>query len=160
MTVTAKMTNAPTPAVSLREITEETVVTICRLSDTLSAPQNKMVATNAQSIAEAHFCKHAWFRAIYAGETPAGFIMLNDDSETPEYSLWRLMVAQPCQRRGYGAEAIRLLIEYVRTRPGAKELLVSCEEGEGSPEGFYARLGFRRNGSMLDEEVVMSLPLQ
>jgi diamine N-acetyltransferase len=58
--------------VSLREITEETVVTVCRLSDTLSPLQKKMVAPNAQSIAQAHFSEHAWFRAIYADEKPVG----------------------------------------------------------------------------------------
>jgi diamine N-acetyltransferase len=149
----------PTARVRLREITEETVIAICELSDTLSAPQRKMVATNAQSIAQAYFNKHAWFRAIYAGEAPVGFLMLSDDPDLPEYFLWRLMIAGPYQGLGYGRQAIRLLVDHVRTRPGAKELLVSCEEGEGSPEGFYARLGFARNGLILDEEIVMSMAL-
>ena len=145
--------------VSLREITAETVVTICNLSDTLTAPQNKMVAPNARSIAQAHFSTYAWFRAIYAGETPVGFIMLYDNPEDPEYFLWRLMIAAPHQGKGYGRQAIEHLIAYVKTRPNAKELLVSCDQGEGSPEGFYRRLGFARNGNVEDEEVVLSLPL-
>ena len=148
------------PIVTLREITEETVIPICRLSDTLSAPQKKMVAPNAISIARAHYNKYFWCRAIYADETPVGFMMLYDNLEEPRYFLWRLMIAGPCQGLGYGEKAVRLLVEYVRTRPGAKELLVSCEEGEGSPEGFYAKLGFKRTGEMLDDEVVMSLALE
>ena len=146
--------------VTLREITEETVVSICKLSDTLSALQKKMVAPNAQSIAQAHYNKYFWFRAIYADETPVGFIMLYDNPEEQKYFLWRLMIAGPCQGLGYGKKAVQLLIEYVRTRPGARVLLVSCEEGEASPEGFYAKLGFRRTGEMLDDEVVMSLALE
>jgi diamine N-acetyltransferase len=146
--------------VSLREISEETVISICKLSDTLSAQQKKMVAPNAQSIAQAHYSKHFWFRAIYADETPVGFIMLYDNPEEPTYFLWRLMIAGPCQGLGYGEKAVQLLIEYVRRRPGAKELLVSCEEGEGSPEGFYAKLGFKRTGEMQGEEVVMRLTLE
>jgi diamine N-acetyltransferase len=51
------------------------------------------------------------------------------------------------------------LIEYVRTRPGAKELRVSCGEGEGSPEGFYQSLGFERTGEMEENEVVLRLAL-
>lgn len=145
--------------VSLREITAETVVTICNLSDTLTAPQNKMVAPNARSIAQAHFSTYAWFRAIYADETPVGFIMLYDNPADPEYFLWRLMIAAPHQGKGYGRQAIEHLIAYVKTRPSAKELLVSCGQGEGSPEGFYRRLGFGRNGNMADGEVVLSLPL-
>ena len=145
--------------VSLREITAETVVSICNLSNTLPEQQQRAVAPNAQSIAQAHFSQYAWFRAIYADETPVGFIMLYDNPEEPKYFLWRLMIAGHCQKLGYGKKAIELLIEHVRRRPGAEELLVSCVEGEGSPEGFYAKVGFKRTGEMLGKEVVMRLKL-
>ena len=149
-----------TAQVSLREITAETVRQICKLSDTLSPAQQRMVAPNGQSIAQAHFEPKAWFRAIYADETPVGFIMLYDDPDEPEYFLWRFMLAGPYQRLGFGRQAIALLLDYIRTRPGARELLTSCGEGEGSPEGFYTRLGFQRTGEMLDDEVVLVLPLE
>jgi diamine N-acetyltransferase len=148
-----------TARVSLREITAETVISVCRLSDTLAEPQRRMVAPNAISIAQAHFSQHAWFRAIYADEEPVGFIMLYDNPNEPTYFLWRLMIAATQQGKGYGRKAIEHLIEYVRMRPRATELLVSCHEGEGSPEGFYQALGFRRNGQMEGDEVVLSLSL-
>ena len=150
----------PQSAVSLREITADTVYTVCRLSDTLEVPQKNMVASNAMSIAEAHFSTHAWFRAIYAGDTPVGFIMLHDSLEdSPGYFLWRLMVAAPYQGMGFGRRAVEQLIEMVRSRPGAKVLGVSCGQGEGSPEGFYLKLGFKRDGRMFDDEVGLSLDL-
>jgi diamine N-acetyltransferase len=145
--------------VTLQEITEETVISICKLSDTLSVAQRKMVAPNGQSIAQAHYNESFWFRAIYADVTPVGFIMLYDDPVKPNYFLWRLMIAGPCQGMGFGSRAVQLLIEHVRLRPGARELKVSCAEGVESPEGFYAKLGFKRTGEMLGEEVVMSLSL-
>ena len=58
--------------VSLREVTSETVRQICKLSDTLSEAQKRMVAPNAVSIAQAHFEKLAWFRAVYEDEEPGG----------------------------------------------------------------------------------------
>jgi diamine N-acetyltransferase len=149
----------PESTVSLREITEETVEEIINLSKTLSEAQRTMVADNAKSIAQAHFSKHAWFRAIYADETPVGFIMLYDNPEEPEYFLWRLMVAGPHQGKGYGQKSIELLLEYVRTRPGAKELVTSCGQGEASPEGFYHHLGFERNGKMYGDEIGLRLKL-
>jgi len=149
----------PEAPVSLREVTGETVIEICKLSNTLQPPQTHMVAPNSISIAEAHFEPHAWFRAIYAGETPVGFIMLYDDPDEPVYFLWRLMIAAPYQGYGFGRRAVEQLIDYVKTRPGATELLVSCGEGEGSPEGFYHKLGFRRNGKMYDDEVGLALAL-
>ena len=38
--------------------------------------------------------------------------------------------------------------------------ICSCEEREGSPEGFYAKSGFKRTGKMQGEEVVLSLTLE
>jgi diamine N-acetyltransferase len=154
----------PDAEVSLREITADTVRAICRLSDTLVPPKKYMVAPNAISIAQAYFEPKAWFRAIYAGDLPVGFVMLYDNpgdppGHEPDYFLWRFMIAGPYHGRGYGRRAIELLIEYVKTRPGAKELEVSCGEGPGSPEGFYHKLGFERSGKMFDDEVGLRLPL-
>ena len=149
----------PVAEVSLREITAETVREVCRLSDTLTPPRKYMVAPNAISIAQAHFSEHAWFRAIYADDTPVGFLMLYDDPQEPEYFLWRLMIAGPHHGKGFGRRAIALLADHVRTRPGAAVLETSCGQGPGSPEGFYRKLGFERNGKVIGEEVGLSLIL-
>lgn len=149
----------PYTEVSLREITENTVMTVCRLSDTLTDPQTMMVAPNAMSLAQALFSKKAWYRAIYAGKAIVGFLMLYDDEEQPRYFLWRLMIASTYQGRGYGAQAIQRLVEYVKTRPNAKELLVSCVLGPGSPEQFYLKVGFVSTGEFLHDELVLKMSL-
>jgi diamine N-acetyltransferase len=149
----------PELEVSLRKITKDSVRDICRLTDTLTPPKKQMVAPNAVSIAQAYFSEYAWFRAIYAGETPVGFIMLYDNSEEPEYFLWRLMVAEQYHGMGFGRRAVELLVDYVKTRPGAEVLGTSCGQGPGSPEGFYKRIGFERNGKMHGKEVGLSLTL-
>ena len=149
----------PEAKVSLREITAETVREICNLSNTLTPPRKLMVAPNAVSIAQAHFSENAWFRAIYAGETPVGFLMLYDDPQKWEYFLWRLVIAGPHHGKGFGRQAIELLVDHVRTRPGATVLETSCGQGLGSPEGFYRKLGFERNGEIYGQEVGLSLVL-
>ncbi len=149
----------PYDEVSLQPITEDTVWGVCQLSDTLTEPRKNFVATNAVSLAQAHFNKHAWFRAIYAGKAPVGFMMIVDDDTTPEYFLWRFMIAEPHQGRGYGRQAIQRLVEYVKTRPNATELLVSCGEGEGSPKEFYLKQGFTPTGEVEDDETVLRMML-
>ena len=149
----------PYTGVTLREITTDTVMTICRLSETLTEPQKSMVAPNAFSLALALFEKKAWYRAIYAGKAAVGFLMLWDDDQEPDYFLWRFMIAEPCQGRGYGAQAIQRLVEYVKTRPNAKELSVSCGQGPGSPEQFYLKQGFVPTGEFLSGEVVLKMSL-
>jgi diamine N-acetyltransferase len=145
--------------VTLVEITEENLRGILLLSETLDEPQRSMVADNAVSIAQAHFNKYAWFRGVYAGKAPVGFIMLDDNSEEPDYFLWRFMIASPYQGRGYGRQALDRLVDYVRTCPQATALGVSCGQGEGSPEEFYRKYGFTRTGEIIDEEIVLKIEL-
>jgi diamine N-acetyltransferase len=118
-----------------------------------------MVAPNANSLAQALFSKEAWYRAIYAGKELVGFLMLYDNEEEADYFLWRFMIAKPCQGRGYGTQAIRRLVEYVKTRPNAKELSVSCELGEGSPLEFYLKQGFVKTEEYLGGELVLKMML-
>jgi diamine N-acetyltransferase len=143
--------------VTLREVTKDTVYSVCRLH--VAEEQREYVAENAFSIAQAHFEPKAWFRAIYADETPVGFFMLSDDADAPEYFLWRLMIDAAQQGKGFGRKAIALLVEYVRTRPAARELLVSYHPGPHSPRDFYLKQGFRDTGRVEEGEVVLSLPL-
>jgi diamine N-acetyltransferase len=157
-------TVGPNAAVTLREVTSETVIPVCNLTYTLTEPQSHMVAPNSLSIAQAHFSEHAWFRAIYGDETPVGFIMLYQgpghfDRETHVHFLWRLMVARPYQGMGFGRRAVELLVEKIKAE-GASELLTSCFEGEDGPEGFYHRLGFRRDGKMYGHEIGLRLALR
>ena len=145
--------------VSLRVLTEETLRPILVLSRQMAPGQDRMVAPNAVSIAQAHFNEKAWFRGIYADDTPVGFVMLYDDPDTPQYFLWRLMIAGPQQGKGYGRAAMQRLIEYVRERSGATELKASYMPIPGGPWPFYQSLGFEPTGEMEGDEVVVRLAL-
>ena len=149
---------SPNATVSLREITQETLRPFLNMK--VATSQTNMVASNAVSIAQAHFEKYAWFRGIYADETPVGFIMLYDNPDEPVYFLWRLMVAEEHQGNGYGRKAIEQLVDYVRTRPKATELMVShVKDVLGNPGPFYQKVGFTYTGKEEDGELVMRLSL-
>lgn len=150
------MTN-PKPTITLRELTKGNYESVLRLK--VKESQTCFVATNTESIAEAHFEPAAWFRGIFADDTAVGFVMLADKPEETEYHLWRYMIGDEFQRLGYGRDALQLVIAHVRTRPGATEFLLSFVDGKGSPEAFYASLGFERTGDMDGDETVMRLTL-
>ena len=158
MTWSHSITKSYSPEVSLREVTKETLRDVTGLR--VSTDQERFVATNAESIAEAHFSPDvAWFRGVYAGDTPVGFVMLEDNAAEGRYYLWRFMIDARYQGMGIGRRALELLFEHVRTRPGASVLYTSCVPGEGGPGPFYEKMGFVYTGEEDGGELVMRLEL-
>ena len=149
--------------VSLREITADTVRLITSLS--VGPDQQGFVASNAVSLAQALFSEEAWYRAIYAGESPAGFVMLYDESlraippPTPEVVLWRLMIDAKFQGQGIGRLALGNVIDHVRSKGLFSSLVTSYIPGPGCPERFYLRAGFKHTGKVDGGELVLELPL-
>jgi diamine N-acetyltransferase len=141
--------------VTLREIDKDTVRAVIGLD--VAEHQKGFVAPNSVSIAQAHFEPKAWFRAIYAADEPVGFVMVYEDPAEPEYFLWRLMIDHRHQGNGYGRRALELVIDRIRTLPGATRLLTSYVPGEGSPGGFYHRMGFVDTGEEDGGELVTAL---
>ena len=141
--------------VTLRKINRKNLDDILALK--VTEEQEKFVADNAVSIAQAHFYPEvAWFRAIYANEIPVGFVMLVDNPIKSSYSLWRLMIDARFQKCGFGRRAMELILQYVEIRPGAKELFTSCSAGDGSPKTFYEKIGFTDTGKVdEDGELIM-----
>ena len=143
--------------VTLREVTRDTLGSILNLQ--VSKEQEQFVASNAISIAQAHYSREAWFKAIYADETPVGCATLAQDLDRGRYFLWRFMIDARYQRKGYGRKALQLVIEHVKLMPNANEFRLSYHKADGSPQPFYEKLGFRDTGRMLDDEYEMNLKL-
>jgi diamine N-acetyltransferase len=150
--------------VSLRPITAETVRAITSLS--VSESQIGFVAPNAISLSQALFAPKAWYRAIYLGEEPVGFVMLEDESlrspapVRPEVGVWRFMIDAKFQGRGIGRIALLHVIEHVRSKGLFKTLKLSYVPGPGCPEPFYRGLGFQHTGKVDGNEIVLQMPLR
>jgi diamine N-acetyltransferase len=153
--------------VRLVEITAATLRPVLRLA--VAPDQTHRVASNAVSIAQAHFEPGAWFRAIEAGTEPVGFVMLHDPTlpgaePWPAYDahcvvLWRLMIDARFQGRGYGRQAVTLASDHAATRPGVRRFFVTYVPGPEGPEAFYCRLGFVPTGRLVDDEAEAVLKL-
>ena len=150
--------------VTLRELSRDNFRDVIRLR--VKPEQGMFVAFNSESIAEAHFHDEAWMRAVYADDVSVGFVMLHDENlrEVPEqkdyYFLWRFMIGAQYQGMGYGAAAMQLVIDHVSSNPNARELLTSYTPGDGSPVGFYRKIGFEHTGRIVHGEPELRLRLR
>ena len=149
--------------VTLQEITARTVRQITDLS--VGSDQQRFVANNAVSLAEALFNEEAWYRAIYADDSPAGFVMLYDESlrsvrpAALQIGVWRFMIDHGFQGQGVGMAALKQVIAHVRSKELFNSLLVSYVPGPGCPERFYRLAGFQHTGTIDNGEIVLQLPL-
>lgn len=143
-------------AVHLAKVTPENVDAVCRVR--LRPGQERFVDPVVTSLAEAYaYGDVAWPRVICDGEQVVGFVMAGFDPahEVEPYRsyLWRLNIAADRQGQGYGSFAVAAVCAEARRR-GERRLWVSWQPGEGGPEPFYVRLGFRVTGEVVDGEIV------
>lgn len=129
----------------------------------MAKEQREFVAANKDSLV--HACvrmtsegKQVFPFVIYNGKKPVGFIMITydvgeDDGEEPSaewflrnsYYIWRFMIDKRYQGNGYGREAMRLALEFVRTFPAgeAKYCWLSYEPENEVAKKLYASFGFQ-----------------
>jgi diamine N-acetyltransferase len=148
--------------VSLREISSDNLHAVLGLSVT-DQQREVYPRSNGWSIAEGHYPPDddlVWMRAIYAGDTPVGFMMTSEAGEQGKYFLWRLMIDADHQGRGYGFEALAQLIARISDTPNPEELITSHLKGPGNPGPFYRKVGFEYTGEMIGErDHVMKMSL-
>lgn len=128
--------------------------------------QKGYVASNMYSLAEAYAAVaskgYALPFGIYLEDTPIGFLMLGyypdieyarnvfgREEEIPDYIpgsylVWRFMIDQGYQGKGYGKEAFRLALEYIKTKPcgDAAYCWLSYEPENEVARELYRSFGF------------------
>jgi len=117
--------------------------------------------SNAYSIAEGFFPSDddpVWMRAICTDGEPVGFIMTSEVPEDGDYFLWRLMIDKHHQGKGYGAEAMRLLIKRIEDNGHPHVLHLSHLKYNVEAGRFFKSFGFSYTGTDVgDGDLEMSL---
>ena len=126
-----------TDLVSLRPITDANRQAVEALR--VSPAQQQFVSGVVESLREAaeHPGAHAIAWAIYAEETPVGFVMIADEVDGPDYIpqfLWKLLIDERHQRRGYGTATLDLIVEYFRGGPASRRCWHERRPWRGQPD--------------------------
>lgn len=156
--------------IKLVPITDDNVWHVYKMA--VAPHQETFVAPNDQSLIEAYITLrkgaivHTF--AITEGDTPVGFVMLgygyqDGDPMISEdnYLIWRFMIDQKYQGKGYGKKAMHEIIEFIRSFPNgeAEACWLSYEPENTFAKKFYASFGFMETGEICDGELVAVLSL-
>ena len=131
--------------VELREITKENYEEILSLQ--VSKEQRGFVPTVTEALAQAWVYRGtAYPFAVYDDGKPVGFIMLGYYEEKDQYTVWKFLIDEKHQRKGYGKAALRAAIEWLQQTFRVTEVFLGCAHENHVAEKLYATLGFMRTG--------------
>ena len=146
--------------VELKDVTAENRKAVAALE--LDPAQEDLVASNAESLAEARFDRDARPRAVYAAERLIGFLMYDAgaaDDEPREAVIYRFMIDRRHQGKGYGRAALAKALHEIRAIPRVRKVSISYMPDNPVAKPFYASFGFVEVGLDEDGEMLAELPL-
>ncbi len=142
-------------SIELRPVTKANFGSVLNLE--VSHEQVNFVASNLYSIAESKVYPECIPLVIYANDTPVGFLMYAFDNKDDSYWICRLMIDRYFQGKGYGREAMQLVINEIQKRPNTDHVKLSISPSNQSAEKLYEQLGFKKTGEIVEGEEVMCL---
>lgn len=113
-----------------------------------SSPNQKgFIASNLYSIAEAQFLEGFNTKAIYYGEIMIGFTMFGLDPDDGNYWIYRFMIDERFQGRGYGHQAMQLVISEIRNANDRTSIvMLGYKPDNEHAKKLYAKTGFKEEG--------------
>ncbi len=131
--------------VSIRPVTRENLEEVLALR--VGEGQEKYVISNAESLSRAYvYSETAYPFAIYDDNTIVGFIMMGYYEAKGYYTLWEFMIDRKYQNKGYGRQALKLGLEFVRDKFGQVDIYTGVTPGNTVAKKLYESVGFVSTG--------------
>jgi diamine N-acetyltransferase len=128
--------------------------------------QTDFVASNVFSLAQAAYQRqpHLIPLGVYDSDTMVGFVMYADPASPPDELgrtwIYRVMIGQDYQGKGYGRAAMVALLDRMRAAtPPPRLIALDFHEDNHVAAQLYESLGFERTGEQEGHEVVAMLDL-
>ena len=120
----------------------------------------EFVASNALSIVQSVYEDGWTIKAIKHDGELIGFTMYGWNEAEAFYELCRIMIDRAYQNKGYGTQAIRMVLDEMKTCFGCKEVFLSTDPENVRGKHVYEKVGFRSEHRMLDDEELYKIVLE
>lgn len=119
----------------------------------------EFVASNALSIVQSVFEENWTVKAVYADNILVGFTMYGYNDKELFYEICRIMIDRKYQRKGYGKQALRLVIDELRQKSDCNEIFLSTDPNNHKAINLYEGFGFESTGKEIDDEILYILTI-
>jgi len=144
--------------IHLEPITKDNYRECMRLE--VDPSQVRFVAPNAKALGEAYvYYETSRPFAIYDDKQMVGFVLLRELENLQCYYISQFMIAAPYQKKGYGRQAMQILLEQLRAERKFPAVELCYVEGDEGAKRIYEGLGFRPFDRD-ENEIIMELKLE
>lgn len=136
-------------SVTLRDITGDNYFQVLELKISPEQEAAKFVSPVVRSLADAWFYREegiTYPKAIYADEDLVGFIMYELDTEEQQVFVWRFLIDQAFQGRGYGRQTIEAVLEMAKQQTQMTKVVADYVDGNEPMKKILLDLGFEETG--------------
>lgn len=121
--------------------------------------QRKYVADCDAILARAYACRNSRSEALLIcnDETTVGMALYYDLDELHAYNFSQFFIDCRYQQRGYGTEAVRLILQKMKADGVFRKVVLCYVDGDEPAKKLYEKFGFRHTGEVEEDEIVMEL---
>lgn len=126
----------------LKAITKENWIDAILLK--VREDQEHFVTSNTFSLAQLNFLNNFYAKGIYKGKDMIGFTLYGIDEIDNDYWIYRLMIDEKFQGKGFGQSAVHLIVEDIKQlkQPHHQAITISYEPDNSHAKYIYERAGF------------------
>lgn len=136
-------------AVTLRDITGDNYFQVLELKISPEQEAAKFVAPVVRSLADAWYYREegiTYPKAIYAKDDLVGFIMYDLDPEAQQVFIWRFLIEQRYQGKGYGRQTIETVLAMAKEQAQMTKVVADYVDGNEPMKKILLDLGFEETG--------------
>ena len=136
-------------SVTLRDITGDNYFQVLDLKISPEQEAAKFVAPVVRSLADAWYYREegiTYPKAIYAKEDLVGFIMYDLDPESQQVFIWRFLIDQRYQGKGYGRQTIETVLAMAKEQAQMTKVVADYVDGNEPMKKILLGLGFEETG--------------
>ena len=136
-------------SVTLRDITGDNYFQVLELKISPEQEAAKFVSPVVRSLADAWFYREegiTYPKAIYAKDDLVGFIMYDLDPESQQVFIWRFLIDQRYQGKGYGRQTIETVLAMAKEQAQMTKVVADYVDGNEPMKKILLNLGFEETG--------------
>lgn len=136
------------------------IVILTTNQDGKATISEEFVASNAVSIVQSVFEEGWIIKGIQVDDALVGFTMYGFPTEHNHYDICRFMIDRNYQGKGYGGQALQLIINELKTNDDCQNIYLSTEPDNERAIKLYESFGFQQTGKVIEGEMEYCLSFE